>query len=179
MVTADGDLYQCISEAVAWWDPGRDSMLGPSGFMKKKGLAPEAWARAKALMGCHSDNVKGISGIGEITAVKYLTGLPIPDKKRIAIECAEGQTIFQRNLSLVELPHAKTRPFLVDPPRYCPEAFFKWCKKLGMNSYLDGRGRREWENLFAGNMNPEGTIPRKRGERRRATNDFKRKRSMK
>lgn len=159
MVTADGDLYQCISESVHWYDPGRGRYLDPTEFFNEKmGLKPEQWAEVKALAGCPSDNVKGIPGVGEKTATVHVLGmLPVQPKRLAAINSSEGKDILQRNLKLVRLPHARTRPLTLTPARYDAEAFFAVCRQYGMRSYLSGPKHLDWQDFFAGDMRPKQT----------------------
>ena len=42
--------------------------------MEKYRIKPFEWHKVKAIAGCSSDNVKGVAGVGEITAIKYLKG---------------------------------------------------------------------------------------------------------
>jgi DNA polymerase I len=170
IVTADGDLYQCISVENTWFDPARNLWLSrPTDLLKKKGVYPLQWSMIKALSGCHSDGVPGIPGIGEKTAIKYSNHtLPKTSKKFKAIESKEGQEIIKRNFQLVHLPHAKTGPVLLREPSYNPAAFFTFCKKYGMQSYLDGPRHREWLAFFHGDMEQQNLqTARKRGERRK------------
>ena len=67
-------------------------------------LDPIKWARVKAIAGCNSDEVKGIVGVGETTAAKYLMGMA-RGKGLEKIESEEGKAIAYRNMSLVELPY--------------------------------------------------------------------------
>jgi 5'-3' exonuclease len=69
------------------------------------GLAPIKWSEVKAIAGCGSDEVKGIVGIGEATAAKYLMGL-VKGKSLEKIESKEGKAIAYGNMSLVCLPYA-------------------------------------------------------------------------
>ncbi len=151
IITADGDLYQCISNSIHWFDPSRDTYLSPMGFVKKKGVLPEQWADIKSLAGCSSDAVPGIPGCGEKTAIKYLSGnLPHSYKVFEAITSSKGLGTFLRNNTLIRLPHTKTKPIELVEPVFNPAAFFQLCKKYGMESYLSKRGRQQWESFFQG-----------------------------
>ena len=147
IVTGDGDLYQCINNRVSWYDPGRRKFYNEATFRAEKGIAAKLWGQVKALAGCHSDNVKGIPGIGEATAIKYLTGtLPMHQKAYQKIRVASD--IKLRNQKLVLLPHHLTKPFQIREPSYNPDAFFKFAKKYGLISFTKDRDR--WLSFFAG-----------------------------
>lgn len=162
IVTADGDLYQCITEGVHWYDPLR-AYHDPLTFYAKKGIASEKWGRVKTLAGCSSDNVEGIPGVGEKTAIRYLLGaLPSTYKSYKAIRSDKGRKIIKRNKRLVVLPHKKTKPVELREPKYDADAFFRAMERFGIVSYLEGRKRKTWESFFRAN----GRKMRKRGERR-------------
>ena len=161
IVTADGDLFQCITDYVSWFDPSRRYMYNPISFENNKGIAPDQWGKVKALAGCDGDGVPGIAGVGEKTAIKYLKEqLPQHHKTYQAIKSEEGQKIYARNKWLVMLPHAKTKPIVLQEPQYNVEAFFHYAERYGFLTYLKEPKRSEWEAFF--NNKPIHT--RRRGE---------------
>ena len=163
MVTADGDLYQCITEHVHWFDPGRNVWLDMEGLRAKKGIDAYHWGGVKALAGCHTDGVPGVPGIGEKTAIDYLNGNRVKSTKRQdAINSPEGLAIVVRNLELVCLPHNKTKHFDLKMPSYDIGAFVDFCKTNGVESYLEGPRWEEWQRFFRGKM-VTWPQPRKRG----------------
>jgi DNA polymerase-1 len=167
IVTADQDLCQCISHNVTWYDPGRDKWFDPHSFYEEKRVDPKEWVDVKALAGCSSDNVPGVPGIGEKSAIDYLHGfLPRHWKKFERIKSEEGEQIRWRNDKLVRLPHSKTKSFEVHSPRYHVEAFWEFCEEYGIESYLSGKQKRLWENFFQNEITAQGMVARKRGEKR-------------
>jgi 5'-3' exonuclease len=110
IITSDRDLYQVLTPNCIWKDPWNKKAMTPSLLERLSGVGSEEWAMVKAIAGCTSDNVKGIVGVGEITAVKYLQGVLPAGQKKEAIESPEGQEIIARNLALVSLPHPRTKP---------------------------------------------------------------------
>lgn len=167
MVTPDGDLYQCITDNVHWYDPARDVYLTPEAFYAKKGCYPREWGYIKSMAGCSSDNVKGIPGVGEKTALKYIDEkLPPHYKTFEAIQSEEGMEITNQNSGLVVLPHKKTRQIDIHPPGYKVERFEHHCKKFGLKSYLSGTKQEQWMNFFNGIFETRKIQIRKRGKRR-------------
>ena len=167
MVTPDGDLYQCITDKVHWYDPARDVYLTPESFYAKKGCHPELWGYIKCLAGCDTDNVKGVPGVGEKTAMKYIhEKLPPHYKAFKAIQNLEGIDIPLRNYDLVILPHKKTKPIDIQPPEYKIERFIHHCKRFGLKSYLSGMKQEQWMNFFNGIFETRKIQTRKRGQRR-------------
>lgn len=164
MVTADGDLFQCISETASWYDPSRRRLLTPETFREQYGIEASRWGEVKCIAGCSTDNVPGVPGVGEKTAVRYLNGqLPPRYKTHQAIISAEGQSIRHRNASLVVLPHRRTLPFRLRRPNYSVEYFFKVCVAYGLDSFLAPKARADWTAFFQSRT----PILRRPGERRR------------
>ena len=72
MVTGDKDFRQLISPNVEIWDPMREKTMTYPGFKDMYGLEPAQWVDVLALAGDSSDNIPGVPGIGEKTAVTLL-----------------------------------------------------------------------------------------------------------
>lgn len=152
MVTADGDLWQCISDTVHWYDPARRNYYDPKNFKRKKKIESHRWGLVKAIAGCSTDGVPGIPGVGEDSAIKYILGkLPEHYKRFKAIVSPEGREIIKRNIELVVLPHKKTKPFVLQEPKFNVKSFFRFCKRYGILSYLKEEKRAEWERFFSKN----------------------------
>ena len=163
IITSDQDLFQCITNAVHWFDPQREAYFAPWRFKTAKGISPGRWGEVKALAGCSSDNVQGIHRVGEETAIKYILGtLPKHHETFKRIESEEGIEVEIRNRALVMLPHAKTKPVKLVKPKYHPKEFFAFCRRYGITSFLQSENKRKWRRFF------EGVIvlkTRKRGEK--------------
>ncbi len=69
LVTADKDFAQLVSQNVRIWDPMKDEEMGPVEIETKWGVPPEKFVDIQALMGDSTDNIPGVPGIGEKTAV--------------------------------------------------------------------------------------------------------------
>jgi DNA polymerase-1 len=69
VVTADKDLMQLVGPDVRLWDTMRDRWVDVAAVQARFGVAPQQVADVLALMGDASDNVPGVSGIGEKTAI--------------------------------------------------------------------------------------------------------------
>ncbi|MDR1926700.1 MAG: DNA polymerase I, partial [Endomicrobium sp.] len=73
IVTGDKDILQLAEdENVLIWNDSKDIMYNRKKVEEKYGVAPEQLASVFALMGDIADNVPGIKGIGEKTAVKLV-----------------------------------------------------------------------------------------------------------
>jgi len=69
VVTADKDLMQLVGPHVKLWDTMRDRWMDAAAVEARYGVPPERVVDVLALMGDVSDNVPGVSGIGEKTAI--------------------------------------------------------------------------------------------------------------
>jgi DNA polymerase-1 len=72
LCTADKDMMQLVSTDVLQWDAMRNVVYGPAEVKEKWGVEPAQIADLLALMGDTSDNVPGVSGVGEKTAAKLI-----------------------------------------------------------------------------------------------------------
>lgn len=104
IVTADKDLFQCITETprVVVYNPFKDQTMDAKLFRRTYGVLPSQWAWVKAIAGCPSDCIPGVKGVGEKTAIKYITN-NLTGAKANAID-AHKQSI-QQTLVLTGLPY--------------------------------------------------------------------------
>jgi DNA polymerase-1 len=80
ILSGDRDLFQLVSDedriCVLYLSPGKGNKtteFHPEQVVEKLGIKPEQVVDYKALCGDKSDNIPGVKGIGEKTAVKLLT----------------------------------------------------------------------------------------------------------
>lgn len=132
IVSSDKDYRQLISSRVSLYSPQQGTHMGLQGFYKATGLTnPEDWARVLELAGCKTDEVPGIKGVGEATAIKFLTGeLP---KHTKAYKAIVNTDIIKRNRALVRLPFKGTKVFkLIRDNKVTAKSFRPVFKKLGI-----------------------------------------------
>ena len=76
IVTGDSDVFQLIGEGVRVLVPRRTfgdvALYDEEAIKERYGLSPSQLVDLKALMGDSSDNIPGVSGVGEKTATKLL-----------------------------------------------------------------------------------------------------------
>ncbi|WP_210498229.1 5'-3' exonuclease [Vibrio crassostreae] len=75
--TRDKDLYQLIDDNVMIYD-GKE-LIDTSKVIEKKGVVPNKIADMLALVGDTADNIEGVQGVGEKTAVKVLQHMSFDD----------------------------------------------------------------------------------------------------
>lgn len=136
LVTADSDLYQCLTPWVSIYSPQKQMLYTDAWFRKEYEINPKQWAVVKAIAGCKSDEVPGVYGVGEVTALKFVRGeLPKSSKAWQGIMSKTGKWTVRRNRQLVELPFPG-RPILykLQEDRIDREGWKEVCGALGMRS---------------------------------------------
>lgn len=138
IATSDSDLYQLlIQDEIMMHDLRLKQLIQEHDFTEKYGISPALWSKVKALAGCDSDNVEGISGVGIKTAVKYLNGELNPSSATYKkIKSDEGEDIFNRNFELVDLPHSTTPSLHLKKEVLSFRAFIKVCTECRFASML-------------------------------------------
>ncbi len=72
MVTGDKDFVQLVREDAILWDPMKDKITDIETVRESFGIAPERMADVLGLAGDASDNIPGVPGIGQKTAVALI-----------------------------------------------------------------------------------------------------------
>ena len=142
IVATDQDLFQLISPRVSMFDPKSRKRKTFQWFGREYGISPSQWADVKALAGCDGDNVKGIKGIGEKLAIRYLTGSLTTGKSFEKI--VQKNDIWRRNLKLVQLPFEGCPTFELREDRLSKKRWTAFCDRFGikrLKGLYPGRGR--------------------------------------
>ncbi|MBN1982741.1 MAG: DNA polymerase I [Chitinivibrionales bacterium] len=109
IVTKDKDLMQLVGECVSVLAPesgGLFTLMGPQQVQQKMGVPPEKIVDLLALMGDSSDNIPGVPGVGEKTAVKLLESAGSVDAMLADISCISNAKLQQKiveNRQILEL----------------------------------------------------------------------------
>ncbi|MGE5839380.1 MAG: 5'-3' exonuclease, partial [Deltaproteobacteria bacterium] len=69
VVTGDKDFRQIVSPSITLWDTMKDKVTSYGTFTEEYGLEPEQMIDVMALSGDSSDNIPGVQGVGEKTAI--------------------------------------------------------------------------------------------------------------
>jgi DNA polymerase I len=72
IISGDKDLLPLVQDGVDMWDPMKGVRYDPETIREKFGLTPEELIEVRALAGDPSDNIPGVPGIGEKTALKLI-----------------------------------------------------------------------------------------------------------
>ena len=73
IVTSDKDMFQLLTPKTRIYDPVKDKWFGEADSQTRFGVEPARVVEIMGLMGDTSDNIPGVKGIGEKTAVKLIT----------------------------------------------------------------------------------------------------------
>jgi len=73
IVTGDKDMFQLLTPHVRIYDPVKDKWLGEAECHERFGVEPARVVEIMGLMGDAADNIPGVKGIGEKTAMKLIT----------------------------------------------------------------------------------------------------------
>ncbi|WP_028320165.1 DNA polymerase I [Desulfatiglans anilini] len=72
IVSGDKDFRQLISPRISLWDPSKDVVTDYEGLKRTYGFEPVRFVDVMGLSGDSTDNIPGVPGIGEKTAVELI-----------------------------------------------------------------------------------------------------------
>lgn len=111
IVSTDSDFIQLVDNNVFLYVPrGKKSILyNKEEVIKKYNVIPEKYVIFKSLVGDRSDNIKGVNGIGKITAAKILKYNSIQEfiknnpNSRLSNMLISSKCLITKNQKLIEL----------------------------------------------------------------------------
>lgn len=111
IVSTDSDFIQLVSNDVFLYIPkGKKSvLLNEEEVIKKYNVAPQKYVVFKSLVGDRSDNIKGVMGIGNISASKILKYDTIQDyvldnpNSRFSKLLIDNKELIRKNQKLIEM----------------------------------------------------------------------------
>ncbi len=141
ILTSDQDLYQCLRPNVSIYDPNKRKRMTVQKFKKKYEIEPDRWAVMKAIAGCPSDNIPGLKGVGEKTAILFLTDKLKKTTKsfeRIKKFCwKKSRKQFLLYLTLTSLPLNFDKTFKLKKDDLSAEGWQAAVRSLGLKSIRD------------------------------------------
>lgn len=137
IASSDEDLFQLLYEGVKMYNLHSKKEYDYHDFEKDYGITHDSWSLVKSMAGCSSDNIKGIEGVGEKTAIKYILGqLDHKTKAYKKIVSEEGQKIIARNYDLINLPYKNTPQSVIVEDYLSLLGFMSVCKRFGFSSIM-------------------------------------------
>jgi len=137
VVSTDEDMYQLLAPHVIIWNPKKKKPVTEESFSEPRGIGPSQWPLVKAIAGCISDDVPGVKGVGEITAIKYITG-NLKSTTKAFQSIIESNNRIERNLRLVTLPFPNTKKFELVEDEVTVKKWDAVVVDLGMKSLKGG-----------------------------------------
>lgn len=147
--TSDKDLYQAISKNTSilkqFYETKKYGLYGLKELKEDLDITPKQYYLMKLLTGCRGDNVEGVRGIGEKTALKIVKSCNSIDDifneinkctPKIKKKIIEGKKIIELNTKLVNIkrnlkPHPLFKIKLINGKKLT-----NFMKKLRFNSML-------------------------------------------
>lgn len=148
IASSDEDLYQLLDRA-DMYSFKKKKLYDSKTFTKDYNIRVDQWALVKAIAGCSSDNVIGVSGVGEKTAIKYINKELKAGRALENIQSANE--IIQENMKLVSLPlclEEEMEKVLLDfeHDRFLLSDFLSICDEYGFYSFK--KDINEWNRTF-------------------------------
>lgn len=137
IISGDRDLLQLLNKHTCFWNPRTQDCMTHQSFKEEFDIEPCEWATVKAISGCISDSIKGIKGIGEITAVKYLNG-ELKETSALYKRIMDNPKIVKNNMPLVKLPYKGTNRYIPEQDKASIHGWNKVCREFGLVT-LEGK----------------------------------------
>jgi len=171
IISADEDLFQCLSNKVMMYSPSSKKLWTADSFKQNYGIPPSLWSAVKAIAGCPGDNVAGVIGVGEKTAIKFLLGDLKKESKKYKDIMSRDTKSSNLNKRLVSLP-LDAFPFDECPINMEDDVLElrgleSVAKDYGIETFLSDDGINRWKNLFDGNYRADQTPSKDRFKKMR------------
>lgn len=156
IVSDDKDLLQLVSPTVSVYRPSLKTFINEGNFEKLVGYRQEYHVLAKAIIGDSSDNIKGVSGVGEKTVAEIFTDYPVVEGLGLKTFCAAHESkrarkvadswdVVERNVALLDLrcekfdleSYRKVEACLSVPSPLRKTEFLRACARYGYESITD------------------------------------------
>ena len=140
IVTNDSDLLQTLTSRVSVWNPVKRELWTPDALLKRHGVTPQQWIDVKCIAGCSSDDIPGVSGVGEKTALRYVLG-QLGANTTTHKKITDALPQLRANKKLVTLPFPETPFWNLESDCVTPTKWRSVCRQLGFRSLV----LRGWE----------------------------------
>jgi 5'-3' exonuclease len=133
VVSSDEDLFQLL-DYCSIYNFSKKATMNKNLFMRTYGIEPKQWAEVKCIAGCSSDNVPGVKGVGEKTAIKYIQGTLKTSSKvfdSIKTRSLDDETLIRK---LVTLPFPGTKKVRIENNSLSETKFTEVINEYGIKS---------------------------------------------
>lgn len=135
IVSGDEDMYQLLADNVSVYHPTSQKLVTRKAFRKEWKLGPNRWVEIKAIAGCGTDDVPGVSRVGEPTAAKFLRGEKVNKGIPEAIRAHLKSKQYKINVDLILLPYPGTKTVKLVPDNLDLEARREILDEIGVRSF--------------------------------------------
>jgi len=143
----DRDLYQLLDYCSLLNSKG--VLYSKEDFFEEFKMTPKEWILVKQTGGCKTDNVKGVAGVAEKTAIQYLRGeLKNTGKKYQSIVSQNGKELIEKNKILVEIPFPETKIPELNFSKLDISKFIKICNQYGFKSFIESDKMDKWRKYL-------------------------------
>ncbi len=104
IISADQDLYQLLDNNCIIWNPHTKQPYVEDSLFQEYGVSPWQWPTVKAIAGCGTDDVPGVTNVANKTAAKWITKELSKGIRYEAINEWVKSPQYGINLQLVTLP---------------------------------------------------------------------------
>jgi DNA polymerase-1 len=119
VITGDKDYYQLLKDKVSLYDPLKSETWTRDRFVEEFGFEPELWVDVGAIAGDTSDNIPGIPGWGERSAIKYVKQYGDIDSIMEALQAKEKkgkkEQVFLENVDRLKVCKSLKQMDVVEP----------------------------------------------------------------
>ncbi|NOR27656.1 MAG: hypothetical protein GQ540_03895 [Lutibacter sp.] len=137
VLSNDKDGYQLLDHCSMM--NFKERVYTKNDLMTEFGCTPKEWEEVKQLGGCLSDNVEGVSGVKEKTAIKFMHGKMKPASKTFRNILMTAPLIKERNKTLTKLPFKGTlTPKIKDFEKLDIKDYISVCNRYGFRSLVTG-----------------------------------------
>lgn len=138
IISSDEDLFQCLCKNVSIYNPQKRMHMTLRSFKRVYGITPDQWITVKCIAGCSTDNINGLVGVGEKTAIKFLQKT-LNKNTRIyrLLDSPATKAMLCRNLPLIALPFVGTKKMELVKDNITRAGWRRVCKQLGFKSIID------------------------------------------
>jgi 5'-3' exonuclease len=112
IISSDKDLLQLLQPTVSIWEPKGQNFTTVETFRRAWGVPPRLWALVKAISGCNTDDIPGIDGVAEKTAIRFIKR-QLNKKTTTYSNIKSSKQQVKDNLPLVRLPYEGTPSFVL------------------------------------------------------------------
>ena len=147
VITTDQDIYQLINDNCELYNPVTKTFRTRESFNEEYGCDPSLWGKAKSIAGCGTDNVAGVKGVAEKTAIKYLLG-QLSHKSKKYIDIKSASSLISENEELIMLPmHGIEKVIINKNNSLSRKKFVDVCDGYGFRSLISKSNLDKWDRI--------------------------------